>query len=67
MATASHCVDGFEADGIQVWLFEENFSVEDENAQPTIKMDVKQITMHPEYNKRNIDNDIAVTLKLKLC
>jgi len=56
-------VDGFEADGIQVWLFEENFLVEDENAQPTIRMDVQQITMHPDYDKRKIDNDIAL-LKL---
>jgi len=64
IATASHCVDGFTADGIQVWVYEENFLVEDENPHPTIKVDVEEITMHPEYDKRKIDNDIAL-LKLK--
>ncbi|ODN06578.1 Transmembrane protease serine 3 [Orchesella cincta] len=57
VVTASHCVDGFEAEGIQVWLRAENFQSETE--EPT-KVDVEKITMHPEYDRRKIDNDIAL-------
>ncbi|CAL8117660.1 unnamed protein product [Orchesella dallaii] len=60
VVTASHCVDGFDADGIQVWLKTENFQNEIEEP---IKRDVEIIKMHPSYDRKKIDNDIAL-LKL---
>jgi len=58
--TVGHCVDGFEAEKIQVWLNEEDFRVEDENLSNTIRVDVEEIIMHEMYDSRKINNDIAV-------
>ncbi|XP_021966516.1 trypsin-1 isoform X2 [Folsomia candida] len=58
-----HCVDGFKAEKIQVWLNEEDFRVEDETLTGTLRIDVEEIIMHAEYDRNKIKNDIAL-LKL---
>lgn len=56
-----HCVDGFKAEKIQVWLNEEDFRVEDETLTGTLRIDVEEIIMHAEYDRNKIKNDIAVS------
>lgn len=53
-------MDGFDASKIQVWLNEEDFRVENETTAGTYRIDVEKIIMHPQYDPRRIDNDIAV-------
>jgi len=60
VVTASHCVDGFDAEKIQVWLNEEDFRKEDENLNGTLRVDVAEIIMHPDYDRKKIANDIAL-------
>jgi len=60
VVTASHCVDGFDAEKIQVWLNEEDFRAEDENLNGTLRVDVEEIIMHPDYDRKKIANDIAL-------
>lgn len=63
VVTASHCVDGMSARGIVVALHEEDFNSNTETEAGVKRFDVEKIIMHPNYNRRNIDNDIAL-LKL---
>ncbi|XP_021958690.1 trypsin-1 isoform X1 [Folsomia candida] len=63
VVTASHCVDAFKAEKIQVWLNEEDFRVEDETLTGTLRIDVEEIIMHQDYDRNKIKNDIAL-LKL---
>ncbi|CAG7647062.1 unnamed protein product [Allacma fusca] len=62
--TASHCVDGQSAKYLKVRLHEEDLSTTTENTQSYLEIPVEEIIMHPEYNRRTIDNDVAL-LKLK--
>ncbi|CAG7717861.1 unnamed protein product [Allacma fusca] len=59
--TASHCVDGQTASAIQVLINEQDMTQSGEAA--TERYSVSSIIMHSGYNRRNIDNDIAL-LKL---
>lgn len=64
IATASHCVDGMFANGIKVWLNEEDYLIDTESSGPRQEYLVDEIIMHPEYSRRTVDNDIAL-LKLE--
>ncbi|CAL8117614.1 unnamed protein product [Orchesella dallaii] len=60
VVTASHCVDGMVASGIEVWVHEEDFSTQTETEGGTQKFGVERIIMHPYYSRKTIDNDIAL-------
>ncbi|PDW03707.1 trypsin-like serine protease [Candidatus Viridilinea mediisalina] len=58
--TAAHCVDpneGISANNMRVIAGEHNRSVTEGNEQ---SLNVAQIIIHPNYNRRNFDNDIAL-------
>jgi hypothetical protein len=55
------------ARGIVVSLHEEDFYATDENPSREQKFEVERIIMHPLYNRRNIDNDIAVCITNLQC
>ncbi|XP_021963112.1 trypsin-1 isoform X2 [Folsomia candida] len=61
--TASHCVDGMSARNIEVRVHEEDFSSQTEVDGGTQKLAVEKIIMHPYYDRKTINNDIAL-LKL---
>jgi len=63
VVTASHCVDGMSASGIVVSLHEEDQFSATETPHGVKKFNVEKIIMHENYNRKNIDNDIAL-LKL---
>jgi len=56
--TASHCVDGQIPQNLQVLINEQDLTVSTESM--TIKKDVERIIMHAGYDRRVIDNDIAL-------
>jgi len=62
--TASHCVDGQSARHLKVRLHEEDLTVTNENKESYLEIPVEEIIMHADYNRRTIDNDVAL-LKLK--
>lgn len=45
---------------IEVWIHEEDFSSNTETLGGTQRFGVEKIIMHPGYNRRTIDNDIAL-------
>jgi len=60
IVTASHCVDGQTAKGIIILLNEEDFLISSETVGGTQRVGVEKIIMHPNYSRRNVDNDIAL-------
>lgn len=50
--------------GIVVALHEEDVSTTSETPSGTTRFEVEKIIMHQNYNRRNIDNDIAVSGKI---
>jgi len=58
IVTASHCVDGQVASNLQVLLNEQDLTTTGE--AKTKKVDVDKIIMHEGYDRRIIDNDIAL-------
>jgi len=47
------------SNGIVVLLHEENFQSTTETPSGSQRFNVERIIMHPNYNRRTIDNDIA--------
>ncbi|CAG7835866.1 unnamed protein product [Allacma fusca] len=58
VVTASHCVDGQLPSNLQILLKEQDLAVDQETL--TKKVDVAEIIMHEGYDRRTIDNDIAL-------
>ncbi|CAG7717287.1 unnamed protein product [Allacma fusca] len=56
--TASHCVDGQQARNVAVLVNEQDLLSTSE--AKTSEISVDQIIMHKDYNRQNIDNDIAL-------
>jgi len=59
LVTAAHCVNGFNAYDFKVRLGEWQVNTFDE-PKPYIDVDVAAVTIHPQFNPRNVHNDIAV-------
>lgn len=66
VVSAAHCFSGLYADGLQVWLTALNRLDSIDNfvqSDRVLKRDVAEIIMHPNYDSRRFENDIAL-LKL---
>jgi secreted trypsin-like serine protease len=50
-----------DAKQIEIWVHEEDFATPAETDGGTQRFQVEKIIMHPYYNRRTIDNDIAVS------
>lgn len=59
VVTASHCVEGETASGVQVKVGEHTLSQDNENAFEKV-YPVKKIIMHPGYNSGTLSNDVAI-------
>jgi secreted trypsin-like serine protease len=57
-------VDGQTASRITVVLNEQDFGSSSESGARPQTVRVEQIIMHKNYNNKNIDNDIAVSIFL---
>jgi hypothetical protein len=64
VATASHCVDAMFAPGIKVWMNDEDLVSTSETQGGRQVYDVERIIMHPQYDRRTVNYDIAL-LKLR--
>ncbi|CAG7647065.1 unnamed protein product [Allacma fusca] len=58
--TAAHCVDGLLPYRTQVWLTVHDNLQNSVSSSGTLKLEVEKILMHPNYNRRSNENDIAL-------
>merc|ERR1712198_249683 len=59
LLTAAHCVDGFTPYDFKIRLGEWQVNTFDEPL-PYLDVDIAAVTVHPQFNPRNVHNDIAV-------
>ncbi|CAL4157822.1 unnamed protein product [Meganyctiphanes norvegica] len=59
LLTGGHCVNGFQPNDIQIRLGEWQVNSFDEPL-PYTDVQVKSITVHPDFNPKNVKNNIAV-------
>ena len=48
------------ANGIKVWLNEEDYLIDTETSSPRQEYLVDEIIMHPDYSRRTVDNDVKL-------